>query len=207
MKKSIFSFLLLLSLAFSLSIFAGASVENPEAISDGEEIVLEIECMDFYNNQDYYMNLVQEKNYTLHFDVTDENRDFVLAKMAEGASEAADLSPIMTRGLSAPTQGHNINTGSLTFNGDADYSDLYTNKYCTGADRYVVTLLNDTYGAQNLTVTAYNVLRPYQITYFPAGVTVKTYLMSGTTYSAAIQQHFYLKFHAPVHVAGTIEKG
>ncbi len=202
MKRKLFSFVLTLSLSLSLVTVVGAAEPTM-----GEEKVLEIECMDFYENQDYYMSLVEEKDYTLHFDVTNENRDFVLAKMAEGASDTAELQPAVTRGLTAPTQGHNINTGSLTFNGDAEYSNLYTNKYCTGSDCYVVTLLNDTYEAAELKVTAYNVLRPYQITYFPAGVTVKKYIMSGTTYASAIKQHFYLQFHAPVHASGTIAKG
>ncbi len=34
--------------------------------------MLELECMDFYENQDDYMSLVEEKDYTLHFDVNEE---------------------------------------------------------------------------------------------------------------------------------------
>ncbi len=119
----------------------------------------------------------------------------------------SELQPVMTRGTTASTQRHDFNTGKFFFEGDAEYSDLYTKKYCTGAERYIVTLLHDTYESNLLKVTAYNVIRPQQITYFSSGVTVKKYTISATSYTSAINKHFYLKFHAPVHVKGDIARG
>lgn len=207
MKKKISILLCAIMMCNVLSATAFATETPTENISNNnEEIVLELDYMDFYENQDYYMSLVRDHNYTLHFDPGEEYLDLELARIAENAAASDTLTPVVSRGTTAPTQGHDITKGKLTFNGKSSYSDLYTNKYCTGSSWYVVTLLNHTYTSRMLKVTAYNVLSSQQVTNFSSGTTVKKYTMSGSG-ATAPTKHFYLKFTAPVDASGYIERG
>lgn len=204
MKKKMMSMCLALSLVFALAIPAGATVEG-SINTDYKEVVLELEYMDFYENQEYYMSLVCDKNYTLHFDLNDEYRELEQARLAESVSAVDEMQPSMTRGTSVPTQAHDIRKGKLSFAGEAVYSDLYTNYYCIGSSWYVVSLINDDADYRPLRVTAYNVLSSQTTTSFPAGGTIKKYTMTGTG-ATAPSKHFYLRFSAPVNVSGTIER-
>ena len=64
---------------------------------------------------------------------------------------------------------------------------------------------NHNYTNELLTVTAYNVISKGTMAY-KSGTTIEKYTMSGTG-ATANTKHFYLKFHAPVNVTGTIARG
>lgn len=204
MMKRILCPVLVLSMAISLTTFAGASSEMTTPAVEGER-VLELEYMEFYNNQDYYMSLVEEEDYTLHFYVEEEYRELEAARQAESVNCTDELQPIMTRGTNPPTKEHKIFKGALSFSGKALYSNLYTNYYCTGSPWYNVTINNYRQGNQMLTVKAYNVLSSQTTTAFRAGTTIKKYTMAGIGH-VPVQNHFYLCFYAPVDVSGTIAK-
>lgn len=204
MVRRVLCAVLMLSVAISCTTFAGASMEEVTPIVEGER-VLELEYMDFYNNQDYYMRLVEEEDYTLHFYVDEEYRELEAARQAESVSCTDELKPVMTRGTTPPTQEHRIFTGNLSFEGKSSYSNLYTNYYCTGSPWYNVTINNYRQGNQMLTVKAYNVVSSQTTTAFRAGTTIKKYTMAGIG-NVPVQGHFYLCFYAPVDVSGTIAK-
>jgi len=203
--KKVISFMLVVTMALSLVTFASAATEYDAVSVAEEETVLELEYMEFYENQDYYMDLVETKGYTLHFYVDEEHRDLEMARQAEDVNCVDEMSSVMTRGTTVPTKEHNILNGALSFEGKADYSDLYTNYYCTGSSWYTVTVNNYIYSNRMLTVRAYNVLSGQETTTFPSGTTIKKYTMKGSG-ATAPRNHFYLRFDAPVNVSGTIAR-
>lgn len=213
MKKRFVTLVLALVLACSLAIPVGAVVaQEPTTAAPSERIVLELEYMDFYENQDYYMSLVRDKDYTLHFDVPEEYQELEDARQAENGTAVQALVPgpeagdIVPYGPTVPTVAHNISTqGTYSFNGEAAYTDLYTNRYFIGSAWYIVTVNNHNHTNELLTVTAYNVISKGTMAY-KEGTTIEKYTMSGTG-ATANTKHFYLKFHAPVNVTGTIARG
>lgn len=211
MKKKL-SFLLCAVIVCNTLSFTAFAAEKTDTTNNPEDVVLELEYMDFYMNQDYYMSLVEDKNYTLHFDVPKEYEAQEMERQRQNSAKIQALVPsvgsdaLSPRGTTVPTTAHNITQGSYSFKGDADYSNLYTEKYCIGSAWYIVTVNNNNYTNYQLRVTAYNVLSSQETTYFSPGTTVKKYTMTGTG-ATANTKHFYLKFHAPVKVSGTIARG
>lgn len=214
MKKRFTTLALAMLLACSLAIPAGAATtENSTVTTPSGQIVLELDYMDFYQNQDYYMNLVYEKDYTLHFNVPEEYQELEDARQAEAANVVGELmtgpegNGIVTYDTKVPTEAHNIATqGTYKYEATATYSDIYTNYYYIGSSWYVVTVNNRNYDTTAmLRVTAYNVYADATM-YYTNGTTIHKYTMSGTG-ATANMKHFYLKFHAPVKADGTIARG
>lgn len=220
MKKFISIFMSALMLCGVLSATAFANEESTE-IETSDAPVLELEYMDFYENEDYYMNLVEEKGYILHYNVPAEYDELECERIAKNAAENTELVPSLTRGTSAPTKGVSTTGGGLrySFAGHALYSTLYTDTYYTGATHYVVNFYNRNYlledmgisngGNLSLQVRAYNVVssmanKTIGNTGNPNGTGyVVKYAMNGNSVTAK-NARFYLSFSAPVYAAGYI---
>lgn len=204
--KKIISLCLMLVIAFALAISAGAAEGEPETTVPEEGPVLVLEYVDYCENEDYYLSLVDDKNYTLRIQANEEQQELERAKILEKASYVDELCPAIARHAYVPTQGWNIvSKGTYTMNGHSENSDLYTSYYFTGSSWYQVTVFN--YNQTTPTeIRAYNVLSSQTTTICPAGeILKKKYTMSGTG-ATANTKHFYLRFSAPVKVTGTIER-
>lgn len=212
MKKIICSLMsiLMLCTVFCATAFAGTT-EIPEATTPAEPPILELEYMDFYENEDYYMNLVIEKDYTLHYNVPAEYEELERARIAKDADtpNGIDLYSIMSPGDYPPTVEKKTVPGTkYYFNGESHYGDRYTLNYYTGATHYVASIHNansTNSSAQNLKlhVIANGVIPSQSSKYYDEGTTVTKYTMSGNEVTAK-KGHFYLCFKGPMTADGYI---
>lgn len=204
--KKIILLCLMFILAFALAISAGATEGEPETTVSEEGPVLVLEYVDYYENEDYYLSLVDDKNYTLRIQANEEQQELERAKMLEKASCVDELCPVIARHAYVPTQGWDIvSKGTYTLEGLSSTSALYTNYYFTGSSWYRLTVLNCNESSPT-GITAYNVLSSQTTTTCRAGeILKKKYTMSGTG-ATANTKHFYLRFSAPVNMTGTIER-
>ena len=191
MKKFISIFMSALMLCGVLSATAFATEETTE-VETSAELTLKLEYMDFYENQDYYMDLVRDKDYTLCIDVPEEYQELEEARIAEGANDTDEMVPDIARGAGIPTVGHSILQGSYTFKGEATYTNLYTEKYVYGNTQYIVTVNNSRYGNQALTCKAFNVVSNSQFTCNAGSTVVKKLTMKGSGPTAISAHLFFL---------------
>ena len=206
MKKRLITLMLALSLAFALAIPAGAAVVDamvptdvpePTVVTDKPELYLDY--MEFYNNQEYYKNLVLTEDYRLFINVGEEYADMEYARIMDGADEVDTLtSNVLTRGTSIPDDEWNINTkGTYHFTVDTDAPTIYTKYYFTGANAYLLTVFNPYNSSGGATI------------YGAIGSPLKVNAFFGTViqkYSSLMGSRFYVGFHKPAHISGSIEK-
>lgn len=211
MKKIISIFLssLMLCTVFCTTAFAA---EDPAYSSDEGGIVLELDYMDFYENEEYYMNLVIEKDYILHFNVPDECRELERERRERNKrveqvnGEFIGLTPAISRYDYIPTIGIHTTPGtgqSFHVKGNSSLVTLYTNNYYTGSTHYIFDFENTNYTNVKLHIKAYNVIDSQSSKYFSSGSYVIKYTMKGNS-TTAKQQRFYLQFDPPVHAEGDI---
>ena len=107
---SIFLSLVMISSALSSSVFAA---EAQGYGSDNSQILYVDDYMEFYENQDYYMDLVDNQHYVLVIDVPDEYLEMEKTRIAGGAEVNALTEGPTTRGTSVPTRAWNVNLYKL----------------------------------------------------------------------------------------------
>lgn len=117
----------------------------------------------------------------------------------KGVSGAGDGS-ISTYGIGVPTKKWDINSGSYSFYGNAESTNLYTNYYFNGSTIYTVVIDN----AGDSTFSA------KVKTFFSTKRTLE--VSPGTRKVAAISgfgtnDNVYILFYAPCHFSGYIKKG
>ena len=198
MKKIISVFLSALMVCSVLSVSAFAAETPREGTSS--EPVLRLEYMEFYNNQDYYMDLVREEGYCLYIDVNEEYREMELARITEGTEKINELTAPVTRGSSVPNKEWNIvQKGKYSFRVDTASTQVFTNYYFTGASTYVVTMTN----ISNVVPAggcAYNTVTGTSPFGGSSGTVIKRFAARSSS------AHFYMHFSAPSYIIGSIEK-
>ncbi len=200
MKKRIFCIalsLLMLSSALSVSAFAVDSEESTPT----NYLYIE-NYMQFYENQDYYLNLVDTENYCLYINVPDEYIELERTRILSEASSVQSLRPnTAARGLSAPTIEWNIaQKGTYAFDVDTDSSPVYTNRYFTGVTSYRVSVLNTSNVKPGVAYFYGNNSRPRTIDLSSAGSVIKNFNVSTTT------TPFYICFTAPAYLVGNVKE-
>lgn len=128
------------------------SSEN-ETIPNEDETVLDLEYMDYINNQAYYDALVMDEGYTLYVQVGEEYKEQEKERLAQNAEADSELLPPLTRGVDVPTSVYNLSTtkSKYTFRGTGP---VHTNYMFSGQTLYKISVYNSNSG--NLTVQVYN---------------------------------------------------
>ncbi len=195
---SIFLSLVMISSALSSSVFAA---EAQGYGSDNSQILYVDDYMEFYENQDYYMDLVDNQHYVLVIDVPDEYLEMEKTRIAGGAEVNALTEGPTTRGTSVPTRAWNVNTnGTYSFSVSTAKTPIYTNYYFVGANAYRMSVLN----TSNVVPAG-----AYVYGYSSGRKFVETYSSKTSTvvYSFPIanpNSHFYVCFLAPSYLMGSI---
>lgn len=183
-------------MVLSLAIPCSATTTSETSNMEGTEIHVD-EYMDFYNNQQYYKNLVAQ-GYTVIVNVGEEYAEMEEARIEAESNEMDELIESKGRGTSVPTARWNINTeGKYSFSGSAAYSTLYLGYLIYGHDGYGTTVYNKS-ETNTLTVNAHGCISERSFTVDP----LTSRLEKFTMFSAS--NNFYLSFNAPSYFSGTI---
>jgi len=208
MRKLLATFLSILML-FSLFCTMAFAAEAPKSTTSPTVVPvkgpeLHLEYTEFYNNQDYYMDLVRNEDYVLYIDVGEENLETEIARLTDGAT-VDRWEPSLSRGTNPPSKGYNIvSEGTYHFSVDTPRSRIYSNYYFVGASSYIVSMTN----TSNVTPAGGGAINamPYS---FTAGThtTVQKFNVISLPGMVATATPFSFFCNGPTYVYGTVEKG
>ncbi|MCI5498552.1 MAG: hypothetical protein MR419_03350 [Clostridiales bacterium] len=209
--KQLISLVMALMMALSCMVFvAGAAEETENTEMSQKDSTMYVEgtvahindYMEFYNNQDYYINWARENGYSLFINVPSEYLEIEKERVL-GENYASELlTGIATRGLSAPTAIWNIaQKGKYSFVVETAASKIYTNYKFTGKTFYTLTTSNTSNVSSG--GTAYGVVGgPKSFSTVPnsTGTSINFFSTSNLTSSP-----IYFCFNAPAYLFGSIE--
>lgn len=118
---------------------------------------------------------------------------------ANPPSDPQEVMVIVPFGLEAPTNFVNLNDGSLTFAGEADYSTLYTNKGFTGKSTVTYSITN--YLDRDLTVKVRKTDNWFTVETLKVN---KNSTSTGTITGLDSSGKYYLSFSAPSDFSGSV---
>lgn len=159
---------------------------------------LQVEYMEFYNNQQYYKDLAKNKGLTIIIDVGEEYADLESARIANEAAQNNQLVPVVQpRTGDIPTSEWNIlQQGKKDFRGTATNTICYTSFKYWGCTSYEVSVYNS------------NPYKSLSYKYYGTGDTSTYTLDSGKAVIRYIplnpSTRFYLGFYAPAEFSGYV---
>lgn len=178
---------------------AEVTQQNPAVKVTGDVARIE-DYMEFYNNQDYYIDWARENGYSLSINVPDEYMEVEKQRILGDDYAGEVLTGMVTRGLSAPTAVWDISQkGKYEFSVNSSASKIYTNYKFKGQTTYCMSTLN----MSNVSSggTAYGVIGgPKTFSTFGSG-TVINFFNTSTLASSS----FYVCFNAPAYLVGSIQ--
>ena len=202
MKKFTRIICVVLCMVMAMSLPMGVSADSYTNADTTKK--LELEYMEFYNNQEYYKALARNEGYTLIISVGEEYEALETARLKAEAQEIDELIPgNKTRGTTVPTSKYNVAKKQYTISGHSVQSTLYTQKKVYGAINYEMSIHNKYSATSGLTlkVTTDGFIQSGDMYFFvdPG----KTVLKYGSTHHTS--DLVYLAFRAPVSVDGYIK--
>lgn len=170
--------------------------------SESTDLILNLEYMDFYNNQDYYRTLARENGYTLVISVDDEYIELEKERISSNNSKnrAVVDSDIIPYGSSAPTTPWNCyEKNKRTFSTDNANTTVYMNYYVIGSTTYEVSCTN-LYSHAAITYKTHGNSSGTQTVSVPKSSTVIKCFSVDTD-----RTPFYLSFPAPSRTEGYVD--
>ncbi len=185
------------SFAQAISISTDTSLSS---ISENEQLILHVEYPDFYNNQQYYINLAAFHGYTIYVNVGQEYSEVERNRIESKSASTHVLRDQFTRGISEPTEPWNCRIkNELSFDTHNVTSARYTDYYVYGSLAYVVSVYNR-YDHCSITYVPHGHKSDVQSVEVPASTTVIQYFGTEQT-----SDHFYLGFRPPCSCEGYID--
>lgn len=178
---------------------AEATQQNSVVKVSGDVAHIE-DYMEFYNNQDYYIDWARENGYSLFINVPDEYMEMEKQRILGDDYAGEVLTGMVTRGLKAPTAVWDISKkGKYEFSVESSASKIYTNYKFTGQTTYCMTTLN----MSNVSSggTAYGVIDSRKtFSTFGSGTVINFFHTSTLSPTP-----FYVCFNAPAYLVGSIQ--
>lgn len=175
---------------------------SSEANEDSTDLVLHLEYMEFYNNQEYYKEFARTNDYTLIISVGEEYIDLETSRIYGSNSKDRTITDneIVPYGSSAPTDPWNCYLkNKRPFNTDNANSTVYMEFYVIGGTTYEVSCTN-LYDHQSITYKTHGNSSGTQTISVPKSSTVIKYFAVDTDSTP-----FYLSFPAPSRTRGYVD--
>lgn len=185
-------------LVLSLFLHTHTAAITSDSITSKE---LHIEYMDFYNNQEYYEDLVANQNYIIYISIGEEYIDLERSRIQSHTESNSQFhSDSVARGTSKPTASFNVhNLGTKPVGGSNVNSYLYSEVTFTGCVAYTISITN-LYDHRSITCDPVgNTSGPDTFT-VPALHTVLANIGTGDA-----SREFYLKFPPPAWFEGYVK--
>lgn len=196
MKRTINIIVCIIALSLVLHTHSAAITSDPITLKE-----LHVEYMDFYNNQEYYEDLVANQNYIIYINIGTEYIDLERSRIqSQTVSNSQYYPDIVARGTSIPTSSFNVHKlGTKNVNGSNVNSYLYSEVTYTGCVAYTISITN-LYDHRSITCDPVgNTSGPDTFT-IPALHTVLANIGTGDA-----SREFYLKFPPPAWVEGYVK--